>query len=157
MLLLLQLINGQQYQTTATATADAQGNWSLHNPISGTGSVMIVAVNAKGIVSLEIGLAQIAPLSPSIPVFSQEGDYLVGMADPHVTVVVRHNGIEYNTEADANEQWTLLNPMVPGTFMEVFARNELGEESPPFISGMAPLPEIPVFPDWAPIIPVILE
>lgn len=105
--------NGQQYQTTA----DAQGSWSLNNPISGTGSVTIVAVNAKGIVSLEIGLAQIAPLPPSIPVFSQEGDYLVGTADPHVTVVVRHNGVEYNTEADANGQWILLNPIVPGTFI----------------------------------------
>lgn len=145
--------NDQQYQTNA----DAQGSWSLNNPISGAGSVTIVAVNAKGIVSLEIGLAQIAPLPPSIPVFSQEGDYLVGTADPHVTVVVRHNGVEYNTEADVNGQWTLLNPMVPGTFIEVFARNEIGEESPSIISGMAPLPEIPVFPDWAPITPVILE
>lgn len=44
---------GQQYQTTA----DAQGNWSLLNPILGTGSVTIVAINAEGISSQQIGLA----------------------------------------------------------------------------------------------------
>lgn len=144
---------GQQYQTTA----DAQGNWSLLNPILGTGSVTIVAINAEGISSQQIGLAQIAPPPPSIPVFSQEEGYLVGTADPHITVVVRHNGIEYSIEADADGQWMLLNPLVPGTTMEVFSRNEFGEESPSIISGMAPLPEIPIFPGWTPITPVILD
>lgn len=91
---------GQQYQTTA----DAQGNWSLPNPILRTGSVTIVAINAEGISSQQIGLAQITPPPPSIPVFSQEEGYLVGTADPHITVVVRHNGIEYSTEADADGQ-----------------------------------------------------
>ena len=145
--------NDQQYQTTA----DAQGNWSLPNPILRTGYVTIVAINAEGISSQQIGLAQIAPPPPSIPVFSQEEGYLVGTADPHITVVVRHNGIEYSIEADADGQWMLLNPLVPGTTMEVFARNEFGEESPSIISGMAPLPEIPIFPGWTPITPVILD
>jgi len=142
----------QQYQTTA----DAKGFWSINNPIIGAGSVTIVAINAQGVASQEISLAQL-PSLPSTPLFSQVGDYLEGTADPHVTVVVRHEGVEYSVEPDENGNWSLLNPLVPGTAIEVFARNEFGLESPTIVSYVPPDPVIPPIPQVVPYAPEVVE
>jgi len=143
---------GQQYQTTT----DAKGFWIINNPIIGAGSVTIIAVNAQGVASQEISLAQL-PSLPSTPAFSQVGDYLEGTADPDVTVVVRHEDVEYSVESDENGNWSLLNPLVPGTAIEVFARNEFGLESPTIVSYLPPDPVFPTIPQVIPDAPEVVE
>lgn len=82
-------------------TPDEMGFWQVLNPIYGVGgSVLFYAENEYGLTSHEVGFA-VLPMVPSVPNIVENGEYLVGTADPDSTVVMEHQGIE--TRIEVNE------------------------------------------------------
>ena len=121
-------------------TPDEMGFWQVLNPIYGVGgSVLFYAENEYGLTSHEIGFA-VLPMVPSVPNIVENGEYLVGTAEPDSTVVMEHQGIETRIEVNEQGEWTVLNPIyITGGFLSIHAENEYGLVSPKFaIAVLAP-------------------
>ncbi|WP_353140526.1 Ig-like domain-containing protein [Acinetobacter pragensis] len=111
--------------------ANAQGNWSIDNPIQNGGVATIYAVNQHGVRSEDTQIAKLPEiiLRPNTPEIIEWAQYLSGTADPDNTVIVMHNGQEYRAIADENGNWNMLNPMVSTGTLTITAINAVGVRS----------------------------
>lgn len=120
--------NGVQYQIKA----DAQGNWSIENPILDGGSLMLYAENESGLQSEQIGLAILKPETPQIPEIVQiieNGSILAGSAPSHHKIIVSKNDQTYITYSDESGYWQMDNPIRDGGVASIVVENELGMQS----------------------------
>lgn len=112
---------------------DADGRWSIENPIINGGSLMLYAENDSGVQSEQIGLAILIPEIPQMPEIPQvmvNSDILSGTASAQHKVIVTVNSQEYVTYSDASGQWTMDNPIKHGGFASIVTESEQGVRSP---------------------------
>lgn len=126
--------------------ADAQGNWSIDNPIQDGGSAAIYSVNQFGVRSEDIQIAQLPALilPPKMPEIIESEEYLSGTADPGNAVIVTHNGQEYTAIADENGHWSMLNPLVSAGSMTIAAVNAAGMRSDDLVIAKISTVQTPV-------------
>jgi hypothetical protein len=119
---------GEEYRVKA----DADGFWTMANPIANGGSLMLYAENDSGLQSEQIGLAILMPEIPQMPEPPQvmvNSEVLSGTALANHKIIVTANAQEYVTYSDATGQWTMDNPIKHGGFASIVAENDQGVRS----------------------------
>lgn len=66
-------------------------------------------------------------------VLENTDELLAGIAQSNVKIIVTVNGEEYQTTVDETGHWSMVNPIVPGTFGSIIARDTAGNSSEPII------------------------
>ncbi|OTG91476.1 hypothetical protein [Acinetobacter sp. ANC 3813] len=122
---------------------DAQGHWSIDNPIQTGGVATIYSINSHGVRSEDIQIAKVV-LAPNTPEIIERNEYLSGTADPGNTVIATHNGQEYTAIADENGYWSMLNPLISTGSMAIVAVNEAGVRSDELVIAKIIMLQAPV-------------
>ncbi|TCB76243.1 hypothetical protein [Acinetobacter sp. ANC 4177] len=122
---------------------DAQGHWSIDNPIQAGGVATIYSINSHGVRSEDIQIDKVV-LAPNTPEIIEQNEYLSGTADPGNTVIATYNGQEYTAIVDENGYWSMLNPLISTGSMAIVAVNEAGMRSDELVIAKIVMLQAPV-------------